>query len=174
MWSRSHALLALLCAGLAAFALLGCGFQPLYGGRDEPGGAVTEEMSEILIMPIEDRTGQQMHNMLRDSLTPLGQPAEPLFGLRVRLKETTEDLGIRKDATATRANLTMVADYSLIDWQDKATLFKGRSSSTNSYDILDSQYATQVAEDDARKRALQQLSDEMKIRLAIYFKSRRP
>jgi hypothetical protein len=62
----------------------------------------------------------------------------------------------------------------LIDWQDKSTLFQGRSSSTNSYDILDSQYATQVAEDDARKRALQQLSEEMKIRLAIYFKSVRP
>lgn len=159
---------------LCAFGLQGCGFQPLYGGRDAPGGAVTQEMSDILIMPIADRTGQQMHNMLRDNLTPLGQPAEPQYGLRVSLKETTEDLGIRKDATATRANLTMVADYRLIDWQDKSTLFQGRSSSTNSYDILDSQYATQVAEDDARKRALQQLSEEMKIRLAIYFKSVRP
>ena len=68
----------------------------------------------------------------------------------------------------------MKAEYSLIDWQDKALLFKGRSSSTNSYDILDSQFATQVAEDDARKRALKQLSDEVKVRLAVYFKSTEP
>jgi hypothetical protein len=39
---------------------------------------------------------------------------------------------------------------------------------------LDSQFATQVAEDDARKRALKQLSDEVKVRLAVYFKSTEP
>lgn len=162
---------AALALALTVAGLPGCGFQPLYGGRDEPNGAVTKEMSEILVMPIADRTGQKMHNMLRDNLNPLGQPAEPQYGLNVTLKETTEDLGIRKDATATRANLTMEANYSLFSYQDKSTLFRGRSTSTNSYDILDSQYATQVAEDDARTRALQQLSEEMKIRLAIYFKS---
>ncbi|HMB76364.1 MAG TPA: hypothetical protein VKN76_08195, partial [Kiloniellaceae bacterium] len=63
---------AALLLFLAIAGLQGCGFQPLYGGRDEAGGAVTEEMSDILIMPIADRTGQQMHNMLRDNLTPLG------------------------------------------------------------------------------------------------------
>lgn len=179
-WSRQghgpriSGAVAILALAAILFSLQGCGFQPLYGGRDDPGGAVTTEMADILVMPIADRTGQQMHNMLRDNLTPLGQPAEPQYGLRVRLIETTEDLGIRKDATATRANLTMRADYNLIDWQDKSVLFEGRSSSTNSYDILDSEYATQVAEEDARKRALQQLSEEMKIRLAIYFKAARP
>jgi LPS-assembly lipoprotein len=156
---------------LVCLALVGCGFEPLYGRGDTAGGPVTDELAGILVFPIADRTGQQMHNLLRDRLTPLGQPAEPQFGLRVRMTETLENLGIREDATATRANLTMKAEYSLIDWQDKAVLFKGRSSSTNSYDILDSQFATQVAEDDARKRALKQLSDEVKVRLAVYFKS---
>ena len=168
-WLRRLGSALLLCLALA-----GCGFEPLYGRGGDGGGAVTEELSSILVFPIADRTGQQMHNMLRDGLTPLGQPAEPQFGLRVRLTETLVDLGIREDATATRANLTMKADYSLVDWQDKAVLFRGRSNSTNSYDILDSQFATQVAEEDARKRALQQLSDEVKVRLAVYFKTARP
>jgi len=159
---------------MICLTLSGCGFQPLYGRGEATGGAVTDEMAGILIFPIADRTGQQMHNLLRDRLTPLGQPAEPQFGLRVRLTETLEDLGIREDATATRANLTMKAEYSLVDWQDKNVLFKGRSSSTNSYDILDSQFATQVAEADARERALQQLSDEVKVRVAVYFKSTQP
>ncbi len=34
---RSHALIAALCAGLAASALAGCGFQPLYGGTTAGG-----------------------------------------------------------------------------------------------------------------------------------------
>jgi LPS-assembly lipoprotein len=163
------------CAAiLVCLVLAGCGFEPLYGRGDTAGGPVTDELAGILVFPIADRTGQQMHNLLRDRLTPLGQPAEPQFGLRVRVTETLENLGIREDATATRANLSMKAEYSLIDWQDKAVLFKGRSSSTNSYDILDSQFATQVAEDDARKRALKQLSDGVKVRLAVYFKSTEP
>ena len=44
MWWRSHALIAALCAGLAALALAGCGFQPLYGGTTAGGARLAEVM----------------------------------------------------------------------------------------------------------------------------------
>ena len=41
---RSPALIAALCAGLAASALAGCGFQPLYGGTTAGGAKLVEVM----------------------------------------------------------------------------------------------------------------------------------
>ncbi|MEM7171734.1 MAG: LPS assembly lipoprotein LptE [Pseudomonadota bacterium] len=150
-----------------------CGFRPLYGEKQtQPGQAtINESLSAIVVYPISDRTGQQMHNLLRDRLNPLGQPDQPVYGLRVSLKEKLKSLGIRRDATATRANLTMTAKYSLVDLRTKKVLFKDQSFSTNSYDILDDQFATYVSENSARERALTALSDQMKTRLAVYFEA---
>jgi len=45
MWWRSSALIAALFAGLAALALAGCGFQPLYGGTTAGGAKLAEVMA---------------------------------------------------------------------------------------------------------------------------------
>jgi LPS-assembly lipoprotein len=39
----------------------------------------------------------------------------------------------------------------------------------NSYDLLRNKFATLAAEDDARTRALRELAEEIRTRLAIYF-----
>ena len=43
------------------------------------------------------------------------------------------------------------------------------SRSVTSYDLVDSDFATLSAESDARKRAVRQISEDIKIRLGIYF-----
>ena len=150
-------------------AVTACGFQPLYGRGSETGVAANDELAKVLILPISQRTGQQMHNFLRDRLNPKGQPVEPSYLLSVTLIENISQLGIQEDATATRARLTMVANFALQDTTGKTVLYSGRARSANSYDILDDPYATQVSEFDARERTLETLSDTMKIRLATYF-----
>ncbi len=169
---RLHPLFAAVLVLGLCLSLAACGFRPLYGEKQTEGEtSVTDDLSEIIVYPIEDRTGQQMHNMLRDKINPAGQPDQPSYGLRVDLKERIKSLGIRRDATATRANLTMTATYSLTDLRTKKVLFKDKSFSTNSYDILDDQFATYVSENNARERALNALSDEMRRRLAVYFEA---
>ncbi len=150
-------------------AVVACGFQPLYGRDGETGVAANDELAKVMVLPIRQRTGQQMHNFLRDRLNPKGQPVEPSYTLSVKLIERITDLGIQQDATATRAQLTMVAEYALRDMSGETVLYSGRARSANSYDILEDPYATQVAEFDARERTLETLSDAMKIRLATYF-----
>lgn len=150
-------------------AVAACGFQPLYGRDGETGVAANDELAKVMVLPIRQRTGQQMHNFLRDRLNPKGQPVEPSYTLSVKLIERITDLGIQQDATATRAQLTMVAEYALRDMSGETVLYSGRARSANSYDILEDPYATQVAEFDARERTLETLSDTMKIRLATYF-----
>ena len=57
MWWRSHALFAVLCAGLTGFALSGCGFQPLYGGSTVGGAKLKEVMASVDVVPIPGRVG---------------------------------------------------------------------------------------------------------------------
>jgi LPS-assembly lipoprotein len=154
---------------LLLLALAACGFQPLYGRDSETGVAANDELARVMVLPIRQRTGQQMHNLLRDRLNPLGQPVEPSYTLSVKLIERITELGIQQDATATRAQLTMVAEYALRDMSGETVLYSGRARSANSYDILEDPYATQVSEFDARERTLETLSDTMKIRLATFF-----
>ena len=160
-WFRATALAACL-------ALLGgCGFQPLYGQRDR--GSVAAELAAVKIKLIENRIGQQLHNFLLDRLNPRGKPATAIYDLIIELEESKEDLAIRKDETATRANLTLRAEYELRRVATGEILVEGFSRSVTSYNIVDSDFATLSAESDARKRAVREISEDIKVRLGIYF-----
>lgn len=169
-WSRRE--LARLLAGTAAlapaFALAACGFQPLYGQRSN-NESVAASLASVRVEPLSDRAGQQMHNFLRDRLNPTGQPLSPNYRLELQLVETVTELGVRRDETASRANLRMSADFALLDYDGQSPLLAGRSSSTTSFDILTNPFATAVSEDDARARALRELADDIETRLALYF-----
>jgi len=157
-------LLALVCG----LALSGCGFRPLYG-EDEAGSSTFDSLETIQIAALPDRTGQQLHNLLRDRINPRGQPNRPEFVLRIRLTEKTERLAIAQDETATRANLRLRANFTLTKVKSNEVVMKGKSNSANSYNIVDSQYATYVSRNDARDRALRELSEDIRLRLATFF-----
>jgi LPS-assembly lipoprotein len=163
---RSAALLLLLVPAA-------CGFQPLYGpeGRDS---AAVQGLQQVRLAPLPDRAGQQLHNFLRNEINPYGQPSDPQYVLRMSVLERLESLGIREDETATRANLTLMARFELVELSSGETLLKGRSSSTNSYDILDAEvrYATIVSEADARERAMRQIAKDIRTRLSVYFSTK--
>ena len=153
------------------FLLSACGFQPLYAerGPEEPG--VSQELASIRVLPISNRSGQQLYNMLVDRLTPYGRPGDPEYLLTVRLATKTERLAFRTDETATRANLNLRARYQLRRASDGAVVFSGMSRSTSSYDILENPFATTVSEDDAFDRAARELSEEIRTRLAVFLSS---
>jgi len=159
---------AALLVGMA-LALSACGFTPLYGGTDNQAMSPVDHLAAIRISALPDRTGQQMHNLLRDRLNPIGQPREPAYTLRLRLSESRRELGIRKDETATRANLNLSVQFTLNSTQTGGLLYSGQVSSVSSYNILTSPYATGFSEADARARALRELADSIRTRLGIYF-----
>lgn len=169
-WSRRT--VCRLGLGLAATAGLGglaaCGFRPLHGQQDSD-ASVAAALAAVRIEPLRDRVGQQMHNFLRDRLNPQGQPSAPTYRLRVQLTESLSELGVRRDETATRANLRINAEFFLVEHGGGGELFAGRSTSTTSYDILENPFASTVSEEDARERALREVADDIRTRLAIYF-----
>ena len=167
---RGSAAAALLIG--MALAVSACGFTPLYGGADSQAKSPVDHMAAIRISPLPDRIGQQMHNLLRDRLNPLGQPREPAYALGLRLSESRQELGIRKDETATRANLNLAVEFTLSSLQTGAALVRGSVNSVSSYNILTSPFATGFSEADARARALRELADGIRTRLGIYFSRR--
>ncbi len=164
-WFRILVLLALVPSVGA------CGFRPLYDQRQD--AAVTADLAAIQINVIADREGQKLHNFLLDRLNSKGPAATPLYRLRVTLTTDRRSLALRKDETATRVNLTLTAKYLLRDLRTAKVLFEGRSRATNSYNILQSEFATLASLDDATTQAARELSDEIKTRLAIFLSQRR-
>ncbi len=145
----------------------GCGFEPLHG-RQQSGSSVTSALSLIYIPPIPDRLGQLLRIELANRLTPKGPPRVAAYALNVTISESKQSLGVRKDATATRANLIITANFVLIDAQASKNLLNGAVRSINSYNILDADFATLSAESDARRRASRDLATEIQSRLSIF------
>ncbi len=159
-------------AGLALALLAGCGFKPLYAPRDD-GAAAIAELAAVKLGRIKDRVGQELRNFLLDRFNPRGQPVNPKYGLDVELDVSRRDLSIRKDATATRANLVISASYRLVDLASQRQLFRATSRVTTSFNIIRSDFGTISAENTARRRGVREISDDIRTRVAVFFNRRR-
>ena len=164
----------ILCVGLAvgaAVLLAGCGFRPLYGSAG-PQMAVSTELRSIQIEQLNTLLGVELRNQLIDGLTPDGEPAAARYRLALDLADRRQELGVRIDASATRYNFILSATYSLVELASGNVVYTGSSASTVAYDVVDSQFATVYSRLDAESRAAQELSDEIRLRLALFFDSR--
>lgn len=159
---------------IAVVGLAGCGFQPLYGNQSRGASEAqnVSDMASIAISPIPNRAGQLLRNDLLDRLTPKGRRGKSEYRLDVNLAENRSDLVILKDATSTFAKMELTARFVLVDLKTSEQVLRGVSKSVTSFNIVDSQYANLSAEKGARKRAVEEISDDMRIRIGIYFKNR--
>ena len=157
-----------ISAYLAALAVLGaCGFQPIYGSRATPGTQI--EMASIEVGINKARQGQQLRNFLLDRINPGGSPQSPNYTLTVVLTSGKELLAFRKTQISTRANLNFVAVFNLKGKnQYLGNTFSGTSKITVSYNILSSHFATLTAEENARTRAVKELSADISNRIAAF------
>lgn len=153
---------------VVALVVAGCGFKPLYGEKNE-GGGVTADLSTVRIQPISDRVGQILRNELIDRMNPSGEPGDGKYTLEVKLAVTKQELGIRIDETATRANMQFASSFQLRENSSGAIVYKSNSAATTSYNIVNSDYGTISAERDARKRGVVLIADSITTRLAAYF-----
>lgn len=168
-WSKAA---VAVCLSLALFAASGCGFRPLYGERSAA-SVSAPELAAIQIDTIPNREGQLVRNSLLDKMRPHGAAGRDLYRLSVSISVGRESFGIRTDETATRGSLTMTAGYTLTDIASGTQLMSGNSRAVSSYNILDSDFATVISENDAIRRTAVDLSEEIKTRVAIFLSSRK-
>lgn len=158
-------------AFLALLLLTGCGFRPLYGERALT-PEVSTEMALIDIRAIDSRVGLTLRNELLDLLTPLGTPARPRYVLAVDLVATRQGLALERDATVTRFNLTLNAEYRLLDAATRQELNAGTARSTAAFNVVRADFANVIADRDAEDRAARVVAEEIVTRLSVFFARR--
>lgn len=173
---KSEAVLRRLAGGIVgtiatAIIVAGCGFRPMYA-TDDPGAGrvdVPSNLQNIFIPASRGRVEQLVYNNLRDRLNPLGVPRQPRFRLDYSVSVLKQPLAFAKDETATRQNVRVSVAFSLKNSSDNAVAFSGTVRALAAYNILRSQYATLAAEQNAEDRAIREVSDEIRLRIASYF-----
>lgn len=155
---------------LICLTLPACGFKPMYGAQataDRP--AITERMATIDVRPIPDRLGQVVRNQLLEVITPTGKPSQPLYELRLLVGEEREDVGLRENASSTRANYRMSAKFELREISTDEVVLTGTTWAETAFDIVQQDYPTVIAQQDAQKRLAVDLAEEIRTRIAVYF-----
>lgn len=145
---------------LMALMAAACGFSPMYA---QPGGQ--SAIGPVELGQIDGRSG----HVLRRELTRLlaveqNTGAEPM-GLQITLRERIRPLGIRLDESATRAELTLYANYVLTPPQGRAV--RGSAFTIVDFEIPTAAFGEIAAQDDARERAAEALAQRLRAELAL-------
>jgi LPS-assembly lipoprotein len=141
-----------------------CGFHPLYAS----GGHLSGRLATIYVEPVPEHTGYELRNTMIDLLGSDGRAAGKAYRLKMTLSELAQDVAQQSDASITRYNDTLTVRYVLTDAGGKV-LTQGEKTSLSAYNVVNSPYATLVSQQDADKRAAQDIAQRIRIDLSIYF-----
>ena len=150
------------------FITTNCGYEPIYSKNSN----TNKELSYISVKNIKDRPGQILRNSLLNKFNPDRERIITKYNLVVEIKENKSDLAYRKDMSSTRTDLQTTANYLLIDKKSGKTLFDESVSRTTSFDVVESIYATLVAQKSAREKNLSFISDDIVTNLVVFFKNK--
>ena len=158
----------------ALLALTGCGYRPVYGDRSPAtvGDAAGPSLAAVKILGIADRRGQILRNFLLDRMTPRGEPATPRYTLTVTTNESRRVTDSRPDGTATRADLVVVARYNLRDATTDLVVFTETAEGLATYNLLTARFASVASEDEARRRAVEQVADQISLQVSLFINRR--
>ena len=150
--------------------LSACGFEPLLAQKGAADQSVVMLYPGIEIGNIPDRDGQYLRNLLIDRLYTNGRPYEAPYILTFSpLVKSSVNLGIRKNASATRAQMQITTEMQLMARDTKQILLTRSLKTTGAYNLLDNQLATLTSQQYTLDDALKELGDEAVTELNLFF-----
>ena len=158
---------------MAATSLSACGFEPMYGTafQSTQGADVQAEFSQIEIGNIKDKSGQYLRNALIDRFYRDGRPQNPRYTLNISdISEGVIDLDVTKNSDATRAQLRLDTAMSLVDNESGEVVLERPLRTISSFNVLTSEFATRVSEENTRKNALDNLARQIEMQIGLFFK----
>lgn len=156
-----------------AVSLGGCGFHPLYGSAESGGGA-RQVFASVYVDPIAgERIGYELRNSLIDGLEGVQKPAQASYRLTVTVNQYLQGIAVANNATVTRYNYTLNANYELSDMRTNTVVKSGIEKTMSAYDVVASPYATLVAQQDAQKRGAGDIANRIRVDLSAYFSQHR-
>ena len=144
-----------------------CGFTPVY--QQNSRSQTRDYLSLIEIASISGKHGMQLSNWLEKKISPAESVQTPRYLLSIDLNSSTEAVLIQLDNTATRQNLKISAAFTLINISTGKAVYTGKAVSVGSYNVVESEFATIAAEDNAAKRAAREIGEEILDLLVVFF-----
>jgi LPS-assembly lipoprotein len=147
---------------IASLALLlgACGFQPMYA----PAGG-GPAIGPVHVAEIEGKAGHVLRTELSRILAVENTGDAP-SQLQITLQEQVTPLGLRRDESATRAELRIIANYVLTP-PNNAEVMRGSVVTAVNYDIPTAAFGEIAAQDDARERAAETMAQRFRAELAL-------
>jgi len=142
---------------LLAGTLAACGFAPAYA----PGGPAAGLQGSIRAADPGDKNAFDLVERLEERL---GRPDAPRYSLAYTIRTDEVGIGITTSNAITRYTLTGRIDWTLSD-ATGARLAGGRVESFTSYSATGSTVAGLAAEEDAARRLMRLLADQIVTRL---------
>ena len=143
---------------LTPLALAACGFQPAYG----PSGPAQGIQSSIRVADPSDKNAFDLVERLEERL---GRPKADRFDLTYTIKTTATGVGITPDNAITRYNLNGTIDWALTNRTTGTRVTGGQVKSFTSYSATGSTVAGFAAQEDAARRLMRILADQITARL---------
>ncbi len=151
--------------------LSACGFEPVYGVNRNTSVGVETRLENIVIANIPDRSGQYLRNALIDRFYRSGYPENPAYELTIgSLSEDASDLDVTKSSEATRGQMRIDAEMVLKDLRTGTVVLNRKIRASASYNIVGSQFANRVTQDNARDNTLNDLARQIETQLNLYFR----
>lgn len=153
----------ILCA---LIALSACGFEPMYS-REYQQRTIEGELAAIEVRTPKGILGELLRAEIEDAVNPEYLNVQPRYRLTIELVEEDIPLFINLDGTSNRGEIRYNSTYHLMRLADNVVVHTGnvlRISSYNSSQTAD--YAAFVSREDAKKRAILELAQDYKLRLA--------
>ncbi|MFA7432936.1 MAG: LPS assembly lipoprotein LptE [Gemmobacter sp.] len=147
-----------LILSLAALPLAGCGYAPAHA----PGGRAAGLHGSVGAEAPTDRQGYDLVERLEQRL---GRAAAPRWLLAYRIETMPVGAGITRTGAITRYTLTGNATYRLTESATGAEVTAGRVEGFTSWSAAGSTVATLAAEQDAHRRLMHILADQIVTRL---------
>lgn len=170
----------ILAAALALFLLTSCGFEPVHAKRNGASGETVAgleaidirvssarvQQSNISTQQNTARMAQLLQAELEDQFNPDYIRAPKRYILNVSLTESIGSVFVNPDGTSSRNDVTLASNFSITTIDDPKVLRSGSMSRVSSYNVSErADYATYVAEQDARKRGIAELARAYKLRM---------
>lgn len=151
---------------IALLTLTACGFHPVHGNKANTAinSMVLEEIK--VEVPTKGRSGQLFRIALEDELHPENLYPTPRYRLIGNLEEIKQPIIIERDARITRYNLILKSNYKLLDIASGETVHSKSSQRISSYNVSDSDFATFIANREARERGIKELARTIAMELA--------
>jgi len=168
-------------------ALTACGFQPVYS-KSSTACANSPVLAGVTIYAADGESrnvitgsaapttvARQFTENLEDLLDPASGNKPKTYRLEVDISQTITALGIARDGTAARYNLTINSGYRLKRISDGKLIDSSSVSVVTSYSNPSNKYfSTYISEQDARKRGVAELAELYRMRLASLTKDSVP